>query len=107
MLTQSNYIEGIAESIIEHNYKLTNGVFGSRFPYDRRYRIYAFAGTIGGSFDRAYGKVGRSEFLIETYYRRDTINGNRLIADRIRVYPCLEHLREMRHVFVEIEVPND
>lgn len=106
MLAQWNYIEGIKEAIIAHGYKLTNQVFGSRFPYDRRYRIYAYAGTIGGSFDRVYGVVGRYEFLIETYYRRDTTHGNKLVPQKFRIYPCLQHLQEMRNVYIELEVPN-
>lgn len=107
MLAQWNYIEGIREAIINHGYRLTNRVFGSRFPYDRRYRIYAFAGTIGGNFDRVYGKVGRYEFLIETYYRRDTKDNNKLVPKKFRIYPCLQHLQEMRNVYIELEVPYD
>lgn len=107
MLAQWNYIEGVRQSIIEHDYKLTNHVFGSRFPYDRRYRIYAIAGTIGGRFDRTYGIVGSFEFLIETVYRRDTKDGNKLVPTKFRIYPCLQHLQEMRNVYIELEVPNE
>lgn len=107
MLAGWNYIEGIREAIINHGYKLTNHFFGSRFPYDRRYRIYALAGTIGGSFDSVYGKVGSYEFLIETYYRRDTKNNNKLVPTKFRIYPCLQHFQETRYVYIELGVPYD
>lgn len=58
---------GLHESLRENNYKLVNGFFGGRFSRDRRFKIWALAGTD----NETYGIVGNRMFVITVLRRID------------------------------------
>lgn len=66
-ISNASLLMGLVESLRENDYMLVNAFFGSRFSRDRRYRIYAMAGTD----NETYGIVGGHMFLIRVLRQID------------------------------------
>lgn len=94
-LNHARVVSGVCEAIRENNYKLVDATFGSRFPYDRRFRIHALCGT---NYD-TYGKVGAFEFMI---YRCVGKVGKRYYTKWYDIMPCYKHLEASTNGMVRL-----
>ena len=66
-IDNASLLLGLHESLRKNDYRLVNAFFGSRFSRDRRYRIFAMAGTN----NETYGIVGGRMFLIRVLRQID------------------------------------
>lgn len=69
-INKAKLLTGLKYTLYDNDYKVIDGFFGGRFHYDRRYRVFAIAGTCGYR-EHIYGIIGGHMFLFEIL-ERDT-----------------------------------
>ena len=61
---------GLAETLRDYDYRIVCGLFGGRFARDRRYRVFALAGTDNETFGAIGGRMFRIVVLKRDNKRR-------------------------------------